>query len=51
MTSAPKAFSAVLASTVPMHFFAEEFFEKELRGQKRLDKERSSWEKSNNTAQ
>ena len=26
---------------VPIHLFAEEFFEKELRGQERLDKERS----------
>ena len=33
---------------VPIHLFAEEFFEKELRGQERLDKERSSWEISNN---
>ena len=33
---------------VPIHLFAEEFFEKELRGQKRLDKERSLWEKTMN---
>ena len=29
---------------VPIHLFAEDFFEKELRGRERLDRERSSWE-------
>ena len=33
---------------VPIHLFAEEFIEKELRGQANLDKERSSWNKSIN---
>ena len=28
---------------VPIHLFAEEYFEKELEGQKRLDKERFKW--------
>ena len=28
---------------VPIHLFAEEFVEKEIRGRERLDKERSSW--------
>ena len=36
---------------VPIHLFAEEFFEKELRGQERLDEERSSWERRSNIAQ
>ena len=30
---------------VPIHLFAEEFFEKELRGQQWLDEERSSWKR------
>ena len=29
---------------VPIHLFAEDFFEKELRGRERLDKEQYSWE-------
>ena len=33
---------------VPIHLFAEEYFEKELRGQKRLEKERSSWQRRMN---
>ena len=36
---------------VPIHLFAEEFFEKELRGQQRLDEERSSWERRSKIVQ
>ena len=36
---------------VPIHLFAEEFFEKELRGQERLDRERTLWGKRNNILQ
>ena len=36
---------------VPIHLFAEEFFEKELQGQERLEKERASWARRNNTTQ
>ena len=36
---------------VPIHLFAEEYFEKELRGQKRLSVERSLWEKRINMLQ
>ena len=31
---------------VPIHLFTEDFFEKELRGQERLDEEWSSWKNS-----
>ena len=33
---------------VPIHLFAEQFFEKELRGPERLDRERALWAKRNN---
>ena len=33
---------------VPIYLLAEEYFEKELRGQKRLDKERALWERKMN---
>ena len=36
---------------VPIHLFAEEFFEKELKRQGRHDKQRSLWEESNNIVQ
>ena len=36
---------------VPIHLFAEEFFEKELEGQQRLDEERSSWKRRSSTVQ
>ena len=36
---------------VPIHLFAEEFVEKEIRGRERLDKERSLWEKQINIVQ
>ena len=36
---------------VPIHLFAEEYFEKELRGREKLDKERSSWNNRGNTVQ
>ena len=36
---------------VPIHLFAEEFFEKELRGREKLDKERFSQENKSNIVQ
>ena len=34
-----------LNDIVPIHLFAEEYFEKELEGQRRLDNQRLCWEK------
>ena len=36
---------------IPIHLFAEEFFEKELRGQETLDRERALWQKGGNIVQ